>query len=57
MKKSLYAVERQAGQDNLTAEQIKELRLKESLPTVNEMDKWIFQKIKAPLQKARKARP
>jgi transposase len=53
MKKSLYAVERQAGQDNLTAEQIKELRLKESLPTVNEMGKWIFQKIKAPLQKAR----
>ncbi|MBB2951158.1 IS66 family transposase [Sphingobacterium sp. JUb56] len=52
MIQKLYAVERQAKQDNLTAEQIKELRLKESLPIINEMGKWIFEEIKATLPKS-----
>ncbi|MEN5197576.1 IS66 family transposase, partial [Sphingobacterium faecium] len=38
--------------DNLTAKQIKELRLEESLPVINEMGKWIFEQIKATLPKS-----
>ena len=52
MIQKLYAVERQAKQDNLTAKQIKELRLEESLPVINEMGKWIFEQIKATLPKS-----
>ena len=52
MIQQLYAVERQTAQDNLTAEQIKELRLAESLPIINEMGKWIFEEIKATLPKS-----
>ncbi|UXD70849.1 IS66 family transposase [Sphingobacterium faecium] len=52
MIQKLYAVERQAKQDNLTAKQIKELRLQESLPVINEMGKWIFEEIKATLPKS-----
>ncbi len=52
MIQKLYAVERQAKQDNLTAEQIKELRLQESLPVINEMGKLIFEQIKATLPKS-----
>ncbi len=37
----LYAVERKAREEHLSAEQIKELRLKESLPVINELGKWI----------------
>ena len=42
----LYAVERKAKQGGLSAQEIKELRLKESLPVINEMGKWIFEEIK-----------
>jgi transposase len=52
MIQQLYAVERQAKQDNLSWEQIKELRLAESLPIINEMGKWIFEEIKATLPKS-----
>ncbi|MEN5197584.1 hypothetical protein, partial [Sphingobacterium faecium] len=42
-------VVRRPDTDNLTAKQIKELRLEESLPVINEMGKWIFEQIKATL--------
>lgn|SRR5690554_1443724 len=48
----LYAVERQAREDKLTADQIKKLRLKESLPVINEMGTWIFEEIKSTLPKS-----
>ena len=48
----LYAIERRAKQEELTAEQTKELRLAESLPVINELGKWIFQEIKATLPKS-----
>src|SRR5690606_25563524 len=48
----LYAIERRAKQEELTAEQIKELRLAESLPVINELGKWIFEEIKATLPKS-----
>ena len=52
MIQQLYAVERQARQDNLSAEQIKEQRLEKSLPIINEMGKWIFEEIKSTLPKS-----
>lgn len=52
MIQQLYALERQAKQDNLTAEQIKQRRLQKSLPIINEMGKWIFQEIKNTLPKS-----
>ena len=52
MIQQLYAVERKAKQENLNAEQIKELRLAESLPVINELGKWIFQEIKNTLPKS-----
>lgn len=48
----LYVVERQAKQANLSPEQIKELRLAESLPVINELGKWIFEEIKNTLPKS-----
>jgi len=48
----LYAVERQAKQEGLTAEQVKALRLTESLPVINELGKWIFEEIKSTLPKS-----
>ncbi|WP_257669766.1 IS66 family transposase [Parapedobacter tibetensis] len=52
MIQKLYAVERQAKQENLSPEQIKELRLAESLPVINELGKWIFEEIKNTLPKS-----
>ena len=48
----LYALERIAREGQLDTAQIKELRLKESLPIINEMGKWIFQEIKSTLPKS-----
>ena len=48
----LYAIERRAKQEELTAERTKELRLAESLPVINELGKWIFEEIKATLPKS-----
>lgn len=48
----LYAVERKAKEQNLTPKQIKELRLKESLPIINELGKYIFAQIKLTLPKS-----
>jgi len=52
MIQKLYASERKAKQENLNAEQIKELRLVESLPVINALGKWIFQEIKNTLPKS-----
>ncbi|KKX46494.1 transposase [Sphingobacterium sp. IITKGP-BTPF85] len=52
MIQKLYAVERKAKQENLSAEQIKEIRLSESLPIINELGKWIFEEIKNTLPKS-----
>ena len=52
MVQQLYAVERRAKEEDLTAEQIKELRLERSLPVINEMGKWIFEEIKNTLPKS-----
>jgi hypothetical protein len=38
----LYALERKAKEQNGGPEQIKELRLNESLPIINELGKWMF---------------
>lgn len=48
----LYAVERQAKQESLSCQQIKELRLAASLPVINELGKWIFEEIKITLPKS-----
>jgi transposase len=48
----LYAIERKAKEQQLDAAAIKELRLKESLPIVNEMGTWIFNEIKSTLPKS-----
>lgn len=52
MIQQLYAVERKAREEKLAAEQIKELRLNESLPVINELGKWIFEEIKSTLPKS-----
>ena len=52
MIQRLYAVERRAREEKLAAEQIKELRLTESLPVINELGKWIFEEIKSTLPKS-----
>lgn len=52
MIQKLYAVERQAKQENFSPEQNKELRLAESLPVINELGKWIFEEIKNTLPKS-----
>jgi transposase len=48
----LYAIERKAKEEDLSPEQIKELRLAESLPIINELGKWIFEEIKNTLPKS-----
>ncbi|SEM45587.1 Transposase [bacterium A37T11] len=48
----LYAVERKAKEEQLDALRIKELRLKESLPVLNELGKWIFTEVKNTLPKS-----
>jgi len=52
MIQQLYVLERKAKQEKLNAEQIKELRLAESLPVINELGKWIFEEIKNTLPKS-----
>ena len=48
----LYAVERKAKESKLSSEQIKALRLDESLPVINELGKWIFHEEKKTLPKS-----
>lgn len=48
----LYAVERKAREQQLDAEQTKELRLSESLPILNELGKWISKEIQQTLPKS-----
>lgn len=52
MIQQLYVIERQVKQESLSHEQIKERRLTESLPIINEMGKWIFEEIKNTLPKS-----
>lgn len=52
MIQKLYKIERRAKEDQLSADRIKELRLEEALPVINEMGKWIFQEIKNTLPKS-----
>ncbi|TYP91353.1 transposase IS66 family protein [Sphingobacterium allocomposti] len=52
MIQRLYAVERRARQEQLAADRIKELRLTESLPVINQLGKWIFEEIKSTLPKS-----
>lgn len=48
----LYAIERMAKEQQLDTAAIKELRLKESLPIINELGTWIFNEIKNTLPKS-----
>lgn len=48
----LYAIERYAKENNLNPEDIKELRLKESLPVINTLGKWISAEVKKTLPKS-----
>ncbi len=52
MIQQLYAVEQKAKEEKLSPDKIKELRLKESLPVINDMGKWIFEEIKNTLPKS-----
>lgn len=52
MIQALYAVERQAREQNLSSKQVKDLRLEKSLPMINELGKWIYQEIKNTLPKS-----
>src|SRR5699024_190586 len=52
MIQELYAVERQAGEESLTPEQIKKLRLDKALPVINKLGIWIFKEIKNTLPKS-----
>lgn len=52
MIQKLYKIERQTKETELSVGQIKELRLKEALPVINEMGKWISQEIKNTLPKS-----
>src|SRR5690606_29165775 len=52
MIQKLYKIERRAKEEQLSADRIKELRLEEALPVINEMGKWIFQEIKNTLPKS-----
>lgn len=49
----LYAVERKAKEAGLSPEDIKALRLNDSLPVINELGKWIAGEIKHTLPKSR----
>lgn len=48
----LYAVERKGKEEQLKPDQIKQLRLDESLPVINELGKWIFAEVKNTLPKS-----
>jgi len=48
----LYAIERMAREQPLNTAEIKELRLTESLPVINELGTWIFHEIKNTLPKS-----
>jgi transposase len=48
----LYAIERQAKEDQLTPEQRKEIRLEKALPILNQMGKWLSEEIKQLLPKS-----
>lgn len=48
----LYDVERKAKEQNLNPQQIKELRLKESLPIINELGKWMVAQMRLTLPKS-----
>ena len=48
----LYAVERKAKEEQMQANHIKQLRLEESLPVINELGKWIFAEMKNTLPKS-----
>lgn len=50
--RQLYAVERKAKEQQLDNPGIKELRLQESLPVLNELGKWIFHEIRNTLPKS-----
>ncbi|SJN46517.1 Mobile element protein [Sphingobacterium sp. JB170] len=52
MIQQLYAVERKAKEEQLCADQTKQIRLDQSLDIINEMGKWIFEEIKATLPKS-----
>ena len=52
MIQQLYAVERKAKEEQMQADQIKQLRLDESLPVINELGKWIFAEVKSTLPKS-----
>ena len=48
----LYSIERKAKEEQLDAGQIKQRRLDESLPVLNELGKWIFAEVKNTLPKS-----
>lgn len=48
----LYAAERKAKEAQMTPDEIKKLRLDESLPVINELGKWIFAEVKNTLPKS-----
>ncbi|WP_240452903.1 MULTISPECIES: IS66 family transposase [Sphingobacterium] len=52
MIQKLYAIESRVKEGELDAKQIKEIRLTESLPVINELGKWIFEEIKNTLPKS-----
>jgi transposase len=52
MIQKLYKIERKAKEENLSPQQTKELRLKDSLDIINDMGKWIFEEIKNTLPKS-----
>jgi len=52
MIQDLYKVERKAKEEKLSPDKVKELRLKESLPVIKDMGKWIFEEIKNTLPKS-----
>ena len=48
----LLALERKAKEEQMQANHIKQLRLEESLPVINELGKWIFAEMKNTLPKS-----
>jgi transposase len=52
MIQELYRIERKAREQQLSTDQIKELRLEKSLEIINKMGKWIFEEIKSTLPKS-----
>ncbi|MDJ1473851.1 IS66 family transposase, partial [Xanthocytophaga flava] len=48
----LYAVERKCREQKLSTEQIKQVRLEQSLPVLNELGQWIFEQIQSTLPKS-----